>query len=78
MQCFEPSSLEENKLFDEKDNTDDANIVCAISAFAFQMETPDPAALQKETAWGIVISQVIFFTREGLPQKNNNVDAQKY
>ena len=42
------------------------------------MGTLDPAALQKETATDAVIPQVMRFTREGWPQKNNNVDVEKY
>ena len=42
------------------------------------MGTFDPATLQKETERDAVSPQVMRFTREAWPQKNNNVDVEKY
>ena len=70
--------LGEDELFDEEENAGDVDVVCAISTLTFQMAILDPAALQKETARDAVIPQVMSFTREGWPQKNNNVDIEKY
>ena len=70
--------LGEDELFDKEESAGDVDVVCAISTLTFQMGTLDPAALQKETARDAVIPQVMRFTREGWPQKNNNVDVEKY
>ena len=70
--------LGDDELFDEEESAGDVDVVCAISTLTFQMGTLDPAALQKETARDAVISQVMRFTRKGWPQKNNNVDVEKY
>ena len=70
--------LGEDELFDEEESAGDVDVVCAISTLTFQMAILDPAALQKETARDAVIPQVMSFTKEGWPQKNNNVDIEKY
>ena len=70
--------VRENKLCDEEESACDVDIVCAISTLTFHKQTPDPAAQQKETARDAVISQLIHFTREGWPQRNNKIDVKKY
>ena len=70
--------LGEDELFDEEESAGDVDVVCVILTLTFQMGTLDPATLQKETARDAVIPQVTRFTREGWPQKNNDVDVEKY
>ena len=70
--------LGEDELFDEEESAGDVDVVCAILTLTFQMETLDPAALQKKRARNAVIPQVMRFTREEWPQKNNNEDIEKY
>ena len=67
--------LGEDELFDEEESVGDVGVVSAISTLTFQMGTLDPAALQKKTARDAVIRQAMRFTRDGWPQKNNNVDG---
>ena len=73
-------TLGEDEFFDEEEGAGDVDIVCATSSLGFQMETPDPSALQKETARDAILPYILRFTRERWQQKsnNNNIDVEKY
>jgi len=66
-----------DKNFNKEESADDIDIVCAIFTLSFEMQTPDSASLQKETAKDSVLSRVIRFTREGWPQKSDDVNLEK-
>ena len=57
------SSLVEDKLFEKEESAGDVNIVYSISILIFQMETPDPASLQKDAARDAIITKVIRVTK---------------
>jgi len=52
-------------------------LLCVISTLSFQMQTPDTASLQKETAKDPILLRVIRFTGEDWPQKSDNVNLEK-
>ena len=67
----------EDEHFD-KESLSDADVVCAINTFPSQMQVPDSAALQGETAKDPVLTKVLRFTREGWPHETDDAKLEKF
>ena len=53
---------QEDKHFDEEESSSDVDVVCAINTLTLQVQVPDSAALQRETAEDPVLAKVLRFT----------------
>jgi transposase InsO family protein len=65
----------EDPVFDQEEEEEDIDTVCAIKTIAQQLKLSD-IGLQKATEKDPVLSQVMRFTREGWPPKDTSAEAR--
>ena len=71
--------VDEDRVFDRDESTDDVDTVCTIETLSLQVEPTDSGTLRKESSRDPTLTKVLQFTREGCPEKKDGDDpAEKF